>query len=203
MSLQVAKETDTVYDPIFLQILEDIQGGITVNTGRIPTNITEVEKGAMLQQSASSVGFYEVIKTARLTAALVSNVTVMLVEPANHLFKAGDYISVNIGEDAAQTIAAVYPATIVLAEAGVSHMTVPVSSEVVECGAAAASGSATPLYVADCILRANIQVRDADETARVNVFAGAVVRGTVNESILPYFVTSADKTALTARLRFA
>jgi hypothetical protein len=52
-------------------------------------------------------------------------------------------------------------------------------------------------------LRNNIQVRDDEGNLLDNLFAGAVVRGTVDESELPYFVTTAQKTSLTDRIRFA
>jgi len=59
------------------------------------------------------------------------------------------------------------------------------------------------LYGANCILRDNVKVRDEEGNLLDNLFAGAVVRGTVDESELPYFVTDTDKTNLTVRIRFA
>ncbi len=44
MSLQVTKESGSIYDPVFLKILEDIPGGVTVKTDRFPTDTKELKR---------------------------------------------------------------------------------------------------------------------------------------------------------------
>ena len=66
-----------------------------------------------------------------------------------------------------------------------------------------ATGATARLFDPDAILKNNIRVREDDLTTLYNVTAGAVVRGTVDESCLPYSVSTRDKTKLTARIRFA
>ena len=198
MSLQVNKESGVKYDPVFLKILEDIPGGVTVKTDRFPTNTKEIKKGALLNADATTAGLYNVIKTVKVTADGVSDATVVQVEPTDHLFKAGEFIF--LWGATASTITRVSTTAIAVTEA--------LGSAVVVDGAVlyetAAAATATALYDTDAILRDTIEVRkDGVATLLDNIFAGAVVRGTVDESELPYFVTDQSKTDLTARIRFA
>ncbi len=198
MSLQVNKESGVKYDPVFLKILEDIPGGVTVKTDRFPTTTKEIKKGALLNADATTAGLYNVIKTVKVTADGVSDATVVQVEPTDHLFKAGEFIF--LWGATASTITRVSTTAIAVTEA--------LGSAVVVDGAVlyetAAAATATALYDTDAILRDTIEVRkDGVATLLDNIFAGAVVRGTVDESELPYFVTDQSKTDLTARIRFA
>jgi len=199
MSLQVNKESGSIYDPVFLKILEDIPGGVTVKTNRFPADTEEIKKGALLNADATTAGLYNVIKTVRLTADADSNVTVLVVEPTDHLFKVGEYIQLNGGTSA--TIVVVLPSTITIASA-LAHVDTTSGTILFEAAAAVVTGSA-PKYDTDAVLRDTIKVRDDEGTLLDNIFAGAVVRGTVDESELPYFVTDQSKTDLTARVRFA
>ncbi|MFA7218067.1 MAG: hypothetical protein WC057_05650 [Dehalococcoidales bacterium] len=198
MSLQITKDSGSVYDPVFLKILEDIPGGVTVKTDRFPDGITELKKGALLNADASSAGLYNVIKTARLTATPSGGTTVLAIEPEDHLFKVGEFIY--LYGTTASTITRV------------SATAIAVAHTLVATGGAVSGGvlyetatiaTATPMHSADAILRNNIKVRDDEGNLLDNLFAGAVVRGTVDESELPYFVTTAQKTSLTDRIRFA
>jgi len=198
MSLQIKKDTGVVYDPVFLKILEDIPGGVTVKTNRFPDTTKEVKKGTLLNASASSVGLYNIIKTVRATAAIKAGVTVIAIEPTDHLFKVGEFIF--LYGATASTIARV--STTAIAVSATLTTGLVVSGAVLYETATIAT--ATALYGASAILRNNVEVRKAGvETLLDNIFAGAIVRGTVDESELPYFVTDTDKTALTARIRFA
>jgi len=200
MSLQIKKETGVVYDPVFLKILEDIPGGVTVKTNRFPTTTKEIKKGALLNADASSAGLYNVIKTVKIVNNVVSGGTVLVIEPADHLFKVGEFIF--IYGVTASTITRVSTTGIAVAGALVGATGGIVSGAVLY--ETATITTATALYGASAILRDTIEVRRGGvETLLDNIFAGAVVRGTVDESELPYFVTSQQKTDLTARIRFA
>lgn len=198
MSLQITKDSGSVYDPVFLKILEDIPGGVTVKTDRFPDGITELKKGALLNADASSAGLYNVIKTVRLTAATVSGATVVAVEPEDHLFKVGEFIY--LYGATASTITRVSATAIAVGTATPGTAGAASGAVLYETATIA---TATPMHSADAILRNNIQVRDDEGNLLDNLFAGAVVRGTVDESELPYFVTTAQKTSLTDRIRFA
>jgi len=150
MSLQINKESGVVYDPVFLKILEDIPGGVTVKTDRFPDAITEIKKGALLNaMTGASIGLYNVIKTVRLTAAGVTNTTILAIEPTDHLFKVGENIFLQGGT--AGTIARV----------SVTAIAVEAAHNVIASGAvlyeAAAVDTATALYKADSVLRDTIK----------------------------------------------
>ena len=179
MSLQVKKDSGVVYDPVFLKILEDIPGGVTIKTNRFPTTTKEIKKGTLLNADVSSAGLYNILKTARLTAEYVSNVTAMAIE-APHLFLVGEYI--HIYGVTAGTITRVAATGIVCA--AIAHAAVASGAVLDEAGAAATTDYAIK-YAAGAILRNNIEVRKGGvETLLDNIFAGAVVRGTVDESEL-------------------
>jgi len=204
MSLQILSQDGSKYDPVFLKILEDIPGGVTVKTNRFPTATTEIKKGALLNASASSVGLYNLIKTAKVKKAFTTLACWSLSVYPQHEFVAGDYIGLP-GKGSSVTIASIVKGVgtdlIVLVADFLS--TCATSTILRECGAAVTTGAAVK-YSADAFLRNTIQIRkDGVTTLLDNIFAGAVVRGTVDLSELPYFVTAADKTALTARIRFA
>ena len=202
MSLQVTKETGTVYDPVFLKILEDIPGGVTIKTNRFPTTMKEIKKGALLSASASSVGLYNLVKTARVIHAVLADTlaTIMYLDPNNE-FVVGDVITYG-GAGSGQTITKI-------TTGAVSDLVVVAASLQIAIASAAvlyesADASSTAKYTASAILRSTVEVRSGGVTTLLdNLFAAAVVRGTVDESELPYFMTAADKTALTARIRFA
>ena len=200
MSLQIKKDAGSVYDPVFLQIITDIPGGVTVKTDRFPTATKEIKKGALLNADATSLGLYNIIKTVKIVNNVVSAGTVMVIEPADHLFKAGDIIFLRGATGS--TITRVSTTGIAVMAGLVGATGGMVSGAVLYENATIASS--TPLYPASAILRDTIEVRRGGvETLLDNIFAGAVVRGTVDESELPYFVTDADKTNLTARIIFA
>ena len=194
MSLQVNKESGVVYDPVFLKIIEDIQGGITVKTDRFPTTTKEIKAGTLLNDGGS--GLWNVIKTVRVTADAASDATILAVN-SNHLFKIDEYLYTNL--EHAEKIVAVTPNTIEIA-AALATGGVATGAVLYETATVA---TATALYDADAILEDTVEVRDGEGNLLDNIFAGAVVRGTCDESELPYFVTDQAKTDLTARVRFA
>ena len=184
------------YDPVFLKILEDIPGGVTVKTDRFPTNTKEIKKGALLNADAATVGLYNVIKTVKVTADAASGETILAVN-SNHLFKIDEYLYTNL--EHAEKIVAVTPNTIEIA-AALATGGVATGAVLYETATVA---TATALYDADAILEDTVEVRDGEGNLLENLFAGVVVRGTVKENILPYFVTDQAKLDLTARIRFA
>ena len=216
MGLDVSKQTGTAYHPIFLKILEDIPGGLTLRTNRIPSTTKEIKKGALLSRviatlgsTLASAGMYDLIKTAKLAVSLQSaNISTLRVYD-NQEFKIGEYIGAALSASGAGSAFAISGITkggggtgidLILSATGFSGGTLDKLAMLQEC--AANDSSYAPLYVADAILRDNVQVRESDLTTLNNVACGVVVRGTVNESLAAYFVTAADKTALTSRVRW-
>jgi len=199
MNLQINKEDGVVYDPVFLKILEDIPGGVTVKTDRFPDAITEIKKGALLNADATTAGLYNIIKTLRATAAGVSGATVLAIEPTDHLFKVGEFIY--LWGITASTITRVSATAIAFTQTLLNTAGSVASGAVLYETATVAT--ATAKYAANAVLRDTIKVRDEEGNLLDNLSAGAVVRGTVDESELPYFVSGQQKTDLTARIRFA
>ena len=200
MSLQIKKETGVVYDPVFLKILEDIPGGVTIKTNRFPTTTKEIKKGALLNADATSLGLYNIIKSVRATAAGVSGATVLAIEPTDHLFKVDEFIF--LWGATASTITRVSATAIAFTQTLLNTAGSVASGAVLY--EVAAAGASAALYKANAVLRNTIEVRRGGvETLLDNIFAGAVVRGTVDESETPYFASAPDKSNLTARIRFA
>ncbi|GAI28605.1 unnamed protein product, partial [marine sediment metagenome] len=173
MSLQVKKETGVVYDPVFLKILEDIPGGVTVTTDRFPTATREIKKGALLSASASSVGLYNLIKTAKAihTVLAITSATLMYIDPKNE-FKVGEYI--NYGAGVAASIVSITEGAVsdAVLVAHSIEVVIPAAAVLYE---SSASGTTLALYAADAILKDTIKVRDDKGTLLDNLFAGAVV----------------------------
>lgn len=212
MSLQITTKTDTQYHPIFLHILEDIPGGLTLLTDRIPSATKEIKKGALLSRvivtlgtTLTSAGMYRLVKTAMLKTDYATNDCPTLHVYSNHEFKVGEYIgAVQLGgTGSTNSIASISrgiggPGTdaIILNSGGYSTGTLDALAMLHEC--IQNDSSYAPLYTAQAILRNNVQVREADLTTLDNITAGVVIRGTVNERLMPYFVTAADKASLRA-----
>jgi len=201
MSLQIRKESGAIYDPVFLKILEDIPGGVTIKTNRFPDNIKGIRKGALLNaMTGASIGLYNVIKSLRTTAAGVSGATVLAVEPVDHLFKANEFIFLQGA--CASTITRVSTTAIAFTQA-LLNTAAPIASGAILYETVTVA-TITALYGADAVLRDTIKIREVGvATLLANIIAGAVVRGTVDESETPYFASALDKLNLTARIRFA
>ncbi len=146
----------------------------------------------MLSASASSVGLYNIIKSVKVVKNVVTGVTILAVEPTDHLFKVDEFIFLHGGS--ASTITRVSTTAIAFASTGVVITTDTILYE------AAAAGASAALYAASAILRDTIKVRDDEGNLLDNLFAGAVIRGDVKESDLPYFVTAQQKIDLTDRI---
>lgn len=220
MSLQIISDAETQYNPVFLKVLEDIQGGVTISNTRMPTTTKFLYPGTPLAASASSVGLYNVVKTAKLkrTLGTAACVTIYVYSSSlpnspGHNFKAGEYIM----EDGRGTSVTIASITIgaktngvgtdiiyLTAGSGGLHCTAITGTILQEAAAGGLATGATPKFTADCFLQDAVRVRLESGYTLQNITASAVVRGTVDESILPVAcATEAVKTPLTARMRFA
>lgn len=219
MSLQVISATETQYDPVFLKILEDIPGGVTIRTNRIPTTTKSLSPGTPLNADTTSVGLYNIVKTALLKRAITTSACVTIYVYGSDLpnaegqeFIVGEWITID-GRGSSATIASISRGArtngigtdtiIFTAGGGGLNATAAALTKLAEASAAAITAAALK-YTANCLLRDTVQVRLSSGYTLQNIMAGAVVRGTVDESCMPYTSpTEAVKTPLTARIRFA
>lgn len=220
MSLQIISDAETQYNPVFLKILEDVQGGVTISSTRTPTTTKFLYPGTPLAASASSVGLYNIVKTAKLkchidTAAVVTIYVYSsdLPNSVGQNFKVGEYMMLD-GHASACTIAAITIGTktngvgtdtivFTAGGGGFNFGSVAVGHLILEAAADVTTGAAAK-FEANCLLRDAVRVRLESGYTLQNVTAGAVVRGTVDESIMPVACPDEGvKTPLTARMRFA
>ena len=220
MNLQVRSETERQYNPIFLKILEEIPGGVTIRTNRVPYKDKFLFPGTPLHADTTSVGLYDIVKTARLKVNIdTANVVTIYVYASNlpnkpgNMFTVGDYIMLS-DSGTAVTITAITRGTLTngvgtdiivmtAASGGFNAASVVTGTNLQQAYHHAHTG-AYALYTAQCVLGNTVRVRLESGTTLVNVSGQGVVRGTLKENILPYGMPAeAVKTPLTARIRFA
>jgi hypothetical protein len=201
-------------------ILEDVVGGVTISTTRIPSTTKFLWPGTPLAASASSVGLYNIVKTAKLKVAITTAACVTiyvyssdLPNAPGHYFKVGEHVMLD-GKGSACTIASITIGTktsgvgtdtiiFTAGGGGFNTDTVAIGRLLLEAANDVTTGAAAK-FDADCLLRDTVRVRLESGYTLQNIIAGAVVRGSVDESILPVGCPSeAVKTPLTARMRFA
>jgi hypothetical protein len=205
MNLQIRKSQETPYHPIFLKILEDIPGGVTFCVADLKTGTEEIKAGALLGEDGSTAGLFHLVKVAELHADAANDATEYQVKKG-HQFKVGDIIATkDVASCKAYAISEIdtsnedYDVLTVGTSLGVA-MTAADGVYLIQAAAQDTSGGAFSVkYPAEAILNANLDISGDNP----NVIAAAVVRGTVKESLLPYPVSDAQKTALTDRIRFA
>ena len=198
MGLQISSTSDTKYLSPFVSIAEGIQGGITLSTANLPSDKYEVKEGQLV--AVNSGKLYEVVKTVKLTASLTSAGTTMYIN-INNFLKVGDFITP--GDRTPQRISAITRGatydTVTLASALAGAADMDTNDLLFE---ALTSAVSTNKHAASALLRDTVKYQEADGTDLQNIFTDGVVRGTVNESLLPTFATTADKTSLSARVLF-
>jgi len=207
-NLEVKSDSGTRYDPVFQSIFEDIPGGITIKSAEFPTDLIVLGAGTMIGAS-DTAGLYNLCKTAKSTSTQSASTSVLVVANAKYksLFKADEYIAI-YGQATISTITSVTHTaavtdTIVV---GTALGALATASIIIRCAAAAtvvAADTTAGQYTAVGFTRDVIKVREDDGTTLYNVNVGAVVRGTVNEDMLPYVVDANQKKNLTARMLFA
>jgi hypothetical protein len=202
--MQFVKTTESANAMPFINRFEDIQGGVTVIIADLVSGTLELAAGTVLGEEGVT-GKYHVVKTAKLHADATNVATTYQVKK-NHQFKVGDFITT---KDVASTKA--YAITVIdtvtgaavydIITVGTTLGTAMTAANGVVLNQAAAQdavgGASLYKYVPKSILGENISW-----VAGGNAFGSAVVRGTMKESLLPYFVNTDIKTNLTARLMF-
>ena len=205
MSLHIRKKTETAYHPVFLEILSDIQSGVTIATGRLKTTSKMLEKGAVLGESPDTSGIYHLCKSVEVYNNNDATLTTINVLKA-HEFKVGEYISDGAFSTSITSIDASNSSYDVFA----LNDNLPVKDGDKLYESTSEGGTDADLaqkFTPKGILRDSVKVLEYDDegclTTLNNVFGAVVTRGTVNESGMPYPPAGVQKTSLTDRIRFA
>jgi len=200
MELQIIEETETQYKPIFIGTpLENVPGGVTVIGADLPVAATTLDKGIVVGKLTVSpvAGEFHICKTAEVHAG--SSSTSVKVKK-NQLFKVNDYIcngTKSVKISAIVTTHADYDTLTVTA------ITVTAGMILFQSTSAGTEAANIALkYTPAGITKSQIDATNAAANS-LTLTSGVVVRGTVNESLLPYPVATIMKTSLTDRIRFA
>ena len=199
MNLNKVSETQTY--PIWKKILEDITGGVTVAVADIKSSTSEIKAGTIVGEGATA-GLFHICKAAEVYANAASTTVLILT---NHEFKVGDFICNGLRSTAI---------TVIATGDDYDTLTLTAALTVVD-GDALYEGTSEGIddadiaakYTAKGITKATVVTRayypqDDGYVALSNVTASVIVRGTINESLMPFIVPTVYKTALTDRIIF-
>lgn len=189
------KETEFQYAPVIANIIEDVTGGGTIARAELKGVIDELPPGVVV--GVDSNGLYHVVKTAKVSAIAAADAVAYQVGK-NHVFKVGEAVT-NGGDlqAAADVISAIDKSnadydTITLAG---TIGAAAVGDVLVLASAKAASEAAAFKYAPVAVTMNKV------DTTVANQQSGLLVRGTVNEAVMPYVIDSAIK-ALMPLIRF-
>lgn len=201
MGLQITRTTGTDSQNYFQKILEDVPGGGTLKISELKA-VTKWLNGGAVVQYLESTRVVNLVKTALLYADCAQSVTEYPVHK-NHEFKVGDYLASVVGAQACDITEIdttdplfdilILSATITLGEA-------LLAADLIVFYESKAQSGAEYKYLANGILRHGVKI-DQLNTAATAV--SVVTRGTVYERRLPFYVSKAMKTALSARIIFS
>lgn len=184
------KEREFQYSPGIEKIIEDIQGGGTIARAELKGTIDELPPLVVVGRDSN--GLYHVVKTAQVTA--VASADAISIQVAkNHVFKIGE--AVTIGgtlTGASELITAIdksnaaYDIITVAATIGAAA----IGDVLVLVEAKAAAKAAKFKYTPEVITMNKVDVTVANQQS------GLLVRGTVNEAVMPYPIDDAIKSML-------
>lgn len=182
------------YHPGIEKILEDVTGGGTIARADLDVSFADVkldELPPLVIMGKDSNGVYHAVKTAEMHADAAADATTYQVKK-NHLFKAGDKITKSGLAGIANTISSIDKSnddydviTVASTLAAASDGDV-----LVLANADADAGSAAYKYTPACITMNKVDLTVANQSS------GLLVRGTVNESVLPFPIDTNLKSAL-------
>ncbi len=195
MALYITSETEPQQNPVFLQVLEEIVGGVTIrSSSRIPSDLHTLFAGTALA-TCPTVGEYQFIKTAVLSTAHTAGQATTRIMVKQHAFNVGDFVY--CGEKAGGTAASCTTITAIADTYIVTIVTTFGMTKGSVIYETKTDGATAPAFRTYAILRESVLVREDDGTTLYNVFAPAVVRGTVVESLSPYGYSADQKNRLT------
>ena len=193
--MYTAKETGTERSLCIELVLEDLPGGGIVKPGDFKTTTLEIPEGVLVSEDAN--GLLHPVKTAKMYADATNIATTYQVYK-NHEFIVGDVIIASvITGSTARAITAIDTSngsydtftvgtTLGLALTAANNVCL-IQADAVNASAGAALYKYPPT---------GISLNAVDLGAGKNKGCGVVVRGTVNESLLPYYVDTNIKARL-------
>ncbi|WII06199.1 hypothetical protein [Bacteroides ovatus] len=189
------KQSEFQYAPGIEKIIEDIQGGGTIARAELKGIIDELPPLVIVGKDAN--GLYHIVKTGKVTAVAAADAVAIQIAK-NHVFKVGEAVTIGGALTGASDVIssidktnAAYD-TITLAGAiGAAKI-----NDVLVLVTAKAAAKATKFkYTPEVITMNKVDVTVANQQS------GLLVRGTVNEAVIPYPVDDAIK-ALLRFIRF-
>jgi hypothetical protein len=181
------KQSEFQYAPGIEKIIEDIQGGGTITRAELKGIIDELPPLVIVGKDAN--GLYHTVKTGRVTAA--DAVTIQVAK--NHVFKVGEAVTIGGAltgaSDVISAIDKTAPAYDTITLAGPIGAA-KVDDVLVLVTAKAAAKAAKFKYVPEVITMNKVDVTVANQQS------GLLVRGTVNEAVMPYPIDEAMKALL-------
>lgn len=189
------KESEFQYAPGIEKIIEDVQGGGTIARAELKGIVDELPPLVVVGKDSN--GLYRVVKTARITS-IVADAAIKVQVAKNHVFKVGEAVTVGGAlEGASDLITAINKSNTVYDEItlGGAIGTAAVGDVLVLATAKADAGASTFKYAPDVITMNKV------DTTVANQQSGLLVRGTVNEKVMPYAIDAAIK-ALLPHIRF-
>ncbi len=202
MGLRIQRNAEIQYLPIFEGVIEDHPGGGIIAIADIPTTTILLDRGVVV--GVDSNGLFHVVKTAEVQEDVSSGNDIKVL--TNEEFKVGDFISNGTISSAITAIDITssddYHTITVTSGFAVNDGDVLYQSTSEGLDAADVVIKYTPFGMTKNQMELTSYTSGTGATRQENVSSAIVVRGTVNESILPYPVTDGIKTSLTARMRF-
>ena len=201
MAIGMKRRDEEGTKPVFLSILEDIPGGVTIDTSQLPSPRPKLlQLGQLLSGEG---GIWNVVKSARLALDKSANATAIVVD-AGHLFKVGDFVKLD-GQGTGITISGIIDngVTSHISLASNRLRNAENAGEIIDEASSAVHTGAVVKYIANGMLRATVRTRDNFSGDLDNITGAVVIRGSVREDLVPSGVSGVQKRNLTDRLRFA
>lgn len=184
------RETEFQYAPVIVKIVEDVAGGGTVARAGLKGILNELPPGVLVGKDSN--GLYHPLKTAKITDTADASATDYEVAKG-HVFKVGDFVTLGGGlAKAASAISAIDTSdddvdTITVA----ATLTAAAKGDIlVQAKAAASAGAAKFAVEPEAITMNKVDLTVANQQS------GLLVRGTVNEAVMPYPVDAGLKATL-------
>lgn len=184
------KEKEFQYPPVIVKIIEDVVGGGTIARANLKGVIDELPPGVVVGKDAN--GLYHPVKTAKIVVPAAAAATEYKVAKKT-IFKVGEIVALGGSlEGAAVAITAIDRSDIDFDKitVGATLGAAPVGSLLVQADEAADAGDAKLKYKPEAITMNKVN------TTVANQQSGLLVRGTVNEAVMPYPVDDAIKVLL-------
>lgn len=189
------KESEFQYAPGIEKIIEDVQGGGTIARAELKGIVDELPPLVIVGKDSN--GLYHAVKTARVTA-IVADAAKKIQVAKSHVFKIGEAVTVGgTLAGASDLITAIDKSN-----AGYDEVTIAgtigaaaIGDVLVLVSAKADAGATAFKYTPEVITMNKVDVTVANQQS------GLLVRGTVNEKVMPYAVDAAIK-ALLPHIRF-